>query len=220
MPVFKEKPDTCQGCPAYKEGKSYVPGHGNRDALVAYVGQGPGELEAHQGRPFVGDSGIKLDEWNHAANVSRKDAWFTNIVHCWLTRQSKTGRTINRDPTDAEITYCMEAHVKPELLSLPNLKVIIPVGIPAAEVFIGQSANERDAGAQFRFKDRNAAIRAARVVRAKDRAKSKPGDLVPQVPGLGAVRVRPTIDANSGQLREAIGKLIEGNGESSEGTVG
>ena len=218
MPEYKPKPDACIGCPAYASGLSYVPGHGNHESKVAYVGQGPGEIEALQGRPFVGDAGIKLDDWNYAANVYRRDAWFTNVVQCWLTRKSKTGRTISRDPTDDEIAFCMEAHVKPELLSLPNLKVIIPVGIPAAEVFLGQNSNERDAGSQVRYHDRERAIRSARIVRQSKGRKGRQSNLVPQLPGIGAVRIRPGTNERIQELRESIGSLVGHNGGSEEGT--
>lgn len=209
MPTYKDKPESCKDCPAYSQGKSFIPGNGNPNAVVAYVGQGPDELSAIQGKPFVGDDGIKLDDWNYSVDIKRQDCWFTNIVQCWLTKRTKNGlKEITREATAAEITYCLDHHVKPELLKLPNLKVVIPVGIPAMKVFIGEDCNERDAGSHVRFGSREAAIRAIGAVRHKRAKSNKQAELVPQLPGIGCIRVHTGTRPISNEFRVVTGAAL------------
>ena len=42
--------------------KNAVPGEGNPDADIVFVGEGPGKDEDEQGRPFVGAAGKFLTE--------------------------------------------------------------------------------------------------------------------------------------------------------------
>jgi uracil-DNA glycosylase family 4 len=39
-----------------------VPGHGSSEEGIVIVGRDPGRTEVAQGKPFVGDSGILLNE--------------------------------------------------------------------------------------------------------------------------------------------------------------
>jgi len=143
-----------------------VPGIGPANSNVAIVGQGPGELEAHQTRPFVGDAGIRLDDWLYRARILRKDIWITNVVLCWHTRKGVKGQDVSRLPTWEEREFCWHAHVKGELSSLASLQVIVPVGIPAMEVFLGKST-EKDAGSLTRIADRDQYLAALDPQRGK-----------------------------------------------------
>jgi len=111
------------------------------NARVALVGQGPGEMEAYQGRPFVGPSGERLDGWLVKAELRRREVWVDNSVRCWLPK--------NRQPTRAEQSHCWEAHVGPSLHALTALRVVAPIGIPAFKLFLGTNTGERDAGQIF-----------------------------------------------------------------------
>lgn len=141
---FKDKPVACQGCPAYSSGKSYVPSRGPMSAAMAIIGQGPGELEAYQGRPFIGPSGQMLSEWLARARINESTIYIDNVVRCWMTTPNKRNRT----PTAAETKFCWETHVKPSLESLPNLRVIIPCGMPASKRIIGKITS-REVGNVF-----------------------------------------------------------------------
>ncbi len=50
---------TCEECKKDKVGTA-VPGEGNADADVVFIGEAPGRLEAESGRPFIGRSGKLL----------------------------------------------------------------------------------------------------------------------------------------------------------------
>src|SRR5688572_26573906 len=47
-------------CPLRKTRTNAVPGEGSAKALVAFIGEAPGQEEDEQGRPFVGRSGQLL----------------------------------------------------------------------------------------------------------------------------------------------------------------
>ena len=52
----------CQCCPLAQTRTCAVPGEGNLNTVVMFVGEGPGFDEDRQGRPFVGRSGQYLTD--------------------------------------------------------------------------------------------------------------------------------------------------------------
>ncbi|MVB11328.1 Type-4 uracil-DNA glycosylase [Caprobacter fermentans] len=90
----------CTKCGLCEGRTNVVFGMGNRDAKVLFVGEGPGEQEDLQGRPFVGRSGQLLDKMLDAVDLSRdKNIYIGNIVKC---RPPK-----NRDPMPEEQEQCI-----------------------------------------------------------------------------------------------------------------
>ena len=81
----------------YRQAKNYypVPGEGNPDADVLFIGEAPGQQEAKTGRPFVGRSGKFLDQLLESIGLNRADVFITNIV--------KDRPPENRDPSAVEI---------------------------------------------------------------------------------------------------------------------
>lgn len=57
-----------------------VNGEGDLNSLVAVVGEAPGADEDRIGRPFVGLSGKLQDNYMARVNLTRRDAYFTNVV--------------------------------------------------------------------------------------------------------------------------------------------
>lgn len=131
-----DKPTICSACPAYLAGRGYVPGQGSPTATVALVGQGPGEAEAHTGQPFVGPSGRILERWLVAAGKARSEFWVDNVVRCWLPKP----------PMPKEVAFCKAAHLDAAISALPDLRVIVTLGMPAARAFV-PGANEKIVGA-------------------------------------------------------------------------
>jgi DNA polymerase len=73
---------------------------GNREAKVMFVGEGPGEQEDLQGKPFVGRSGQLLDKMLAAVDLSREtNVYIGNIVKCRPPQ--------NRDPLPEEQDCCI-----------------------------------------------------------------------------------------------------------------
>jgi DNA polymerase len=89
---------TCQRCPLSIGRTNAVPGEGNPETEVMFVGEGPGFNEDQQGRPFVGAAGTLLNQLIGAIGWQRNDVFITNVVKC-----RPPG---NRDPEPAEITAC------------------------------------------------------------------------------------------------------------------
>lgn len=72
-----------------------VPGEGDPDAKILFIGEAPGEKEALSGRPFVGRAGKSLDALLEKNGLRRRDVFITNIV--------KDRPPANRAPSKAEI---------------------------------------------------------------------------------------------------------------------
>lgn len=90
----------CKKCGLCEGRTNLVFGAGNRNAKVMFVGEGPGEQEDLQGKPFVGRSGQLLDKMLAAVDLDRSSNIFIgNIVKC---RPPK-----NRDPLPEEHDMCI-----------------------------------------------------------------------------------------------------------------
>ena len=91
---------SCEKC-QLKNGRTQVVfGTGNRQAKVLFIGEGPGEQEHKQGKPFVGRSGQYLDKMLAAVGLDRnKDLYIANIVKCRPPQ--------NRDPQPEEQEACL-----------------------------------------------------------------------------------------------------------------
>lgn len=115
--LWKEKCD----CELKKSATQAVPGHGNSDANIVFIGEAPGKSEDKEGQPFVGAAGKFLNEMLLAVNLKREDVYITNIV--------KYRPPNNRDPLPEEKSSCRE-------WLLGELEIISPSLI----VFLGRHA--------------------------------------------------------------------------------
>jgi DNA polymerase len=88
----------CTRCKLCSTRKNIVLGEGNPTARLVFVGEGPGENEDLQGRPFVGKAGQLLDRMIAAMGLSRNDVYIANVVKC-----RPPG---NRNPEPDEINTC------------------------------------------------------------------------------------------------------------------
>jgi uracil-DNA glycosylase family 4 len=89
---------TCTNCRLHQTRTQAVPGEGDPDTEVVFVGEGPGEHEDRQGRPFIGRSGELLTELIQSIGWQRDEVFITNVVKC-----RPPG---NRDPQPDEIEAC------------------------------------------------------------------------------------------------------------------
>lgn len=71
--------ESCATCKEKKSGKA-VPGEGNPDADIVFIGEAPGRTEAVIGRPFVGRSGKFLRAQIQAAGLKEEDIFITSPV--------------------------------------------------------------------------------------------------------------------------------------------
>ena len=88
----------CTRCRLSTGRTNAVPGEGHPDTEVVFVGEGPGQNEDQQGRPFVGAAGGLLTELMGSIGWQRDHVFITNVVKC-----RPPG---NRDPEPDEIAAC------------------------------------------------------------------------------------------------------------------
>lgn len=103
--------EACAECKRDKVGLA-VPGEGNPDADVMFIGEAPGKLEAETGRPFVGRSGKILRSLIEAMGFQDSDVYITSPVKRLPTYTTPTpediahGRThLNKQIAIIEPTY-------------------------------------------------------------------------------------------------------------------
>ncbi len=85
--------ELCKNC------SNPVPGEGDPQAKIMFVGEAPGAQEDRTGRPFVGASGKFLEEMLAGIGLDRSEVFITSIV--------KYRPPNNRDPLPAEISDCL-----------------------------------------------------------------------------------------------------------------
>ncbi|MCM1129026.1 MAG: uracil-DNA glycosylase [Alistipes senegalensis] len=94
----------CTRCGLCKTRTRTVPGVGDIHADWLFVGEGPGYHEDQQGEPFVGRSGMLLDNMMASLGIRRGDnAYIANIVKCRASDERKK----DRQPTEEEAAACM-----------------------------------------------------------------------------------------------------------------
>ena len=116
--AIREEILQCQKCPLAKGRKNAVPGEGPSSVDVMFIGEGPGYHENQQGKPFVGQAGMFLDELLASADLKREEVFITNVVKCRPPD--------NRDPMPEELAAC--AHYLDEQIELLDPKVIVTLG--------------------------------------------------------------------------------------------
>lgn len=120
-----------------------VPGEGNPDATIMFIGEAPGFNEDMQGRPFVGQAGKLLEKTlKEVMNMDRSEVYITNIV--------KFRPPDNRDPFPEEIAAC--ASWLDEQISVISPKIIATLGRFSMGKFIPDVSISRVHG-QPRFVD-------------------------------------------------------------------
>lgn len=121
----------CTRCDLCLNTLNGVPGEGDPHAEVLLIGEGPGQVEDRQGRPFVGPAGNFLNELLAAAGLTRASVFITNVV--------KHRPPNNRDPLPDEIMACSD-YLTRQIAAL-DPKVIVTLGrfsmarfFPAAKI--------------------------------------------------------------------------------------
>ncbi|MBM4278078.1 MAG: uracil-DNA glycosylase [Deltaproteobacteria bacterium] len=88
----------CERCKLHRTRRSLVFGEGNEKARLMLIGEGPGNDEDVQGRPFVGKAGQLLTKILQAIEIERKEVYIANIIKCRPPQ--------NRNPEPDEIENC------------------------------------------------------------------------------------------------------------------
>ena len=123
---LNEKIKACQKCMLRKGCTQVVPGEGNPEAEIMFIGEGPGQKEDELGRPFVGAAGKFLNEMLALINLKREDVFIANVVKCRPPQ--------NRDPLPEEAATCWPWLL--EQIKLIRPKLIVTLGRHSMERFL------------------------------------------------------------------------------------
>ena len=121
-----DKVRDCFDCRLSKTRTKAVPGDGDYDAEIMFIGEAPGATEDKEGIPFCGAAGHFLDEMLENIGLKRSDVFITNTVKC-----RPPG---NRDPEDDEKAACR--HYLEDQIKLINPKIIVCLGRHAAATLL------------------------------------------------------------------------------------
>ena len=139
MAQIAEIINTCQRCELGKTRIKAVPGEGNINAEIMFVGEGPGYDEDRQGRPFVGRAGQLLDKIITAMGFSRQEVFIANIVKCHpMVDPSRPDKHSNdRPPNSNEIAVCRR-YLEQQIETV-SPKYIIALGKIATQTLISET---------------------------------------------------------------------------------
>lgn len=108
----------CTRCELHRSRTQGVPGNGNPNAEIMFIGEAPGWHEDRQGLPFVGAAGQFLNEMLDKIGLTRDEVFVTNIV--------KSRPPGNRDPLPDEIAAC--SIYLDEQLEIIKPRVVVTLG--------------------------------------------------------------------------------------------
>jgi len=118
--------DAYDGCALKHRATQLCFSDGNPEAQIMLVGEGPGEQEDKQGKPFVGRGGQLLDRMLGAIGLDRSKVFIVNMVP-WRPPG-------NRNPTPDELALCTPFVVRQ--VELVNPKLLVTLGnVPTQSLF-------------------------------------------------------------------------------------
>ena len=126
LKAIAEEVRQCRKCGLASSRTNAVPGEGNSNARIVFVGEGPGADEDAQGQPFVGRAGKLLDKIIAAMELKRTDVFICNILKCRAPD--------NRDPRPEEIISCLPYLQRQ--IEIINPEIIVALGAHAARTLL------------------------------------------------------------------------------------
>ncbi|MDE1763962.1 MAG: uracil-DNA glycosylase [Thaumarchaeota archaeon] len=134
---------SCIRCNLSKSRTNAVPGMGQIETGIVFIGEAPGRNEDLQGEPFVGAAGKILSEALAYAGFSREDVYITNVVKCRPPN--------NRRPNKQELDSC-GVYLKKEL-EIIKPKIICILGNTAFGSLLGGGEITKNRGKVIRRDD-------------------------------------------------------------------
>ena len=126
---IRENVIECERCDLCKNRTNAVPGKGNFQSDVIFVGEAPGRNEDQTGEPFVGIAGKRLTLALQNVGITRESIYITNVVKCRPPN--------NRVPSVVERNTCKE-YLQKEI-SIIKPKIICILGNTAFNSILGGS---------------------------------------------------------------------------------
>mgnify|MGYP002626774106 CR=1 FL=1 len=129
--------EACEKCDLCRGIHRKVPGQGDGNADLMFIGEGPGADEDMQGLAFVGAAGRLLTKMIAAMGYTREQVYICNVVKCRPPQ--------NRVPLPEEAAACLP-YLRAQF-SLVRPKVIVLLGATAARAVLGDQIRiTRDRG--------------------------------------------------------------------------
>ncbi|MDD3487237.1 MAG: uracil-DNA glycosylase [Candidatus Moranbacteria bacterium] len=116
----------CRKCHLRDTCNQVVPGDGNPETEIMFIGEAPGAEEDKQGIPFVGAAGKFLNQMLRTINLKREDIFIANVLKC--------RPPANRDPLPEEVAACWPWLL--EQIQTIKPKLIVLLGRHAMERFL------------------------------------------------------------------------------------
>lgn len=123
----------CKLCKLCSGRNNAVPGRGNLNSKIIFVGEAPGKNEDAEGLPFVGFAGKILKEALEKAGIQRNDVYITNIVKCRPPN--------NRVPENDEISTCRQ-YLKKEIQMI-SPEIVCILGATALQALLNLKGLQR-----------------------------------------------------------------------------
>lgn len=135
----------CKKCRLYETAHNPVPGEGNVNSDIIFIGEAPGQVEDATGRPFVGRAGKLLESLLQKIGYKRSDVWIGNII--------KHRPPENRDPLPDELMAC-EPYLTMQLKAISPL-LIVTLGRFSMNYFYPEGKITRDRATIIKAKGYN-----------------------------------------------------------------
>ena len=119
--------ENIDNCELKKNAKQLVFADGNSQSKIMIIGEGPGQKEDEQGKPFVGDAGILLNKMLEAIQIKRNNIYITNVVNYRPPN--------NRKPEPSEINRY--SNYLRQHIAIIDPKILILMGSTAMESLFG-----------------------------------------------------------------------------------
>lgn len=134
----------CQRCPLACTRSKTVPGTGNAEAQLLFIGEAPGFDEDQQGQPFVGKAGQLLNKMIGAMGLSRDEVFIANIIKCRPPQ--------NRRPEDSEVQACWP-YIEEQILAIKPQIICTLGNTPLKALKPGAFGITRERGRRFLWKN-------------------------------------------------------------------
>ena len=134
-----EEIKACRRCPLGATRLNAVPGEGNPNATLMFIGEGPGFDEDHKGRPFIGRAGQLLDKMIAAMGLKREDVFIGNIAKChpMVNPENPEAHGNDRAPNAGEIAVCRK-FIERQIAAI-SPKYVVALGGVAAKALISDT---------------------------------------------------------------------------------
>ena len=128
---LKKEIESIENCELKKNASKIVFSDGDYKSKIMIVGEGPGQKEDQEGKPFVGDAGILLNKMLKSINIDRKKIYITNVVNFRPPN--------NRKPEPSEISKY--SNFLRKHIAIIDPKILILMGSTAMEALTGINNN-------------------------------------------------------------------------------